>query len=661
MFRCKVFVLFLLSMTALGCPDNAGNKPPGAPCLENADCSDQLCHRGVCTLVNGLSNGESCVNDYECQSFNCKNTLCVDGTQIPGQPCRFDIECANKKCIKEGQAEGVCEGTASGTDGGVTDGLPSEERQYIPCPNFTTLSKGNITQDTTLDGCYIVETNIIVSQGILTIASGSTLKFKQGYSLKIEKEGALNAPGTLARPILLTGFEAKRGHWNGVQLVATTKPANQLTYVTVEYAGNSGANLMIYEGAKVAIDDCILRESSSLGFNFTTGSIVTSFKNNIITKNAKAGFVHINSLGMLDTSSTYKGNDADVVGTGEQYGRLEAAQTIKAIDVDYLVIGNFKILVPLTIEAGARLVFEKDASVEVDTEGSLTAVGTETKPIIFTSEKKERGFWQGVLFKSNKSANKLTYLTLEYGGTGYNGNLLIDPGASVSVEHCSFENSVEYGFVIRHDGAVTSFKHNQITKNAKSGFAELTSSVGMLDKSSSYKGNDADAVVIQPWGSKWLSVEQTWQKLDVPYLIMETITLDAPLTIEAGATLLFEQEAGMYVGGDGTNGSLTAIGTANEHVTFDGAKSTPGYWLGLLFWHSNSTKNQLSYVDVKNGGKSNGNLYVSYKSKADVKNCLFSGSSQYGIYIEKGGQVNDDISSANTFSNNQKENVYVAQ
>ncbi len=85
----------------------------------------------------------------------------------------------------------------------------------------------------------------------------------------------------------------------------------------------------------------------------------------------------------------------------------------------YIIYSNATVAknTTLTLEAGARLYFHKDASLTVN--GSLIANGTLTDSITFTSDRQERiyddepGQWGGVRFSASSINNSLNYCTVK--------------------------------------------------------------------------------------------------------------------------------------------------------------------------------------------------------------------------------------------------------
>ena len=65
---------------------------------------------------------------------------------------------------------------------------------------------------------------------------------------------------------------------------------------------------------RCTITNCTLRESGQYGLTIDQYSVVEGFSGNTLTASALgAASVHCDSAGYLDDSSTYSGNDVDVV------------------------------------------------------------------------------------------------------------------------------------------------------------------------------------------------------------------------------------------------------------------------------------------------------------------------------------------------------------
>lgn len=529
----------------------------------------------------------------------------------------------------------------------------------------------DVSADTTLSAsCYEVTSDISVSGGAtLTIMPGVTLKFAQDTGLDIASDGRLDSQGTADNPIVLTGAEAVRGFWDGVRMYHTNSTANKLDHVIIEYGGGYWDGNLWLDGStnsptRIAITNTTLRQSASFGLRMNKDVIAEDFAGNTITANALGAVdAHTDVLGYLDDASTYAGNDVDIVQV--EGGSVEAAQTWPGIDANYLAVGSISVDAALTIDPGATLAFESGESMTVWEDGSLRAVGTETQPITLTGKETTRGYWGGLRFyHSNSTDNRLEHVVIEHGGGYFDANLYLDGGSSdpvrVDIVNTTLTGSSTDGFLFNNNVIVGEFHDNTCTDNATGAGTVTANTACFLDDTTTYTGNDVDAVHITG-GS--VTSECTWSATDAEYRIGGGISVDADLTIAAGARLIFESGETMTVWDDG---SLAAVGTADEPIEFNGVQQTSGYWGGLRFYHSNAARNRLQHVTISNGGGSyDGNLYIdgssSQPAQVVVDSSTFTQSASYGISVNRYGTINADVETVNTFSGNADGDVFLQQ
>ncbi len=526
---------------------------------------------------------------------------------------------------------------------------------------------GPITMDTTLSAsCYNVESSISVSGGAtLTIEPGVVMLFGAGNEMTIWDDGRLSAVGTATDSIVLRGMEATRGYWGGLRFYHSNSTQNRLEYVTIEHGGGYwDANLLLNGGSdapsRVSITNCTLSGSETYGFYFNAEAIVEDFGDNVVTNNMLgAGYISAAVGGQLDDTTTYVGNDEDIVRVWGDTVRFN--QTWPGIDADYLIEGNVSVSAMLTIEPDARLAFGSGVQMTVWEDGQLTAAGTEDAPIVLTGEEGIRGYWDGLRFyHSNSEANQLQWVTIEYGGAD-RANLVLDGGSSapsrVNITNCTLSDSETYGFYFNQYAIVGDFGGNVVTNNML-GAGYISAAVGgLLDDTTTYAGNDADQVRV--WGDT-VAEDQTWPGIDADYLIEGNVSVSAMLTIDPDASLVFDSGVHMTVWDDG---QLAVVGTEAAPIVFTGAEQTTGYWGGLRFYHSNSESNQLQWVTIEyGGGYWDANLFLNGGSGSpvllDVTDCTFQNSGSWGVYVNRYVSVNADLETANTFFGNTSGGVF---
>jgi len=539
---------------------------------------------------------------------------------------------------------------------------------------INTLSEDILVDTVITETCTVVSGMVNVRDANLTLSPGITLVFKSGAGFSVESDGSFTANGSEAKPILLTAFDRARGYWQGLRFVRSNSSRNNLNYVTIEYGsggiGSPKANLNIYGDSssqeRVNITNSTFTDGSDYGIVLSQNSIVDNFSNNTMSRN-KLGpvFTVANVTHFLDAASHYSGNDVDYVEVGG--GRnINTSQTWQTLNVPYLVDG-LTANVDLKLSPGSELVFTDNSELRINSNGSLNAAGTENLPILFTSISQTPGAWKGIRFvRSNDNKNVLAYVTVEYGGDSSSlgtGNVILY-GDSASAQRLKMTNSTlryssNNGFDFKVNSNISGFANNTITDNNGQTGQISIATVSDLDAESSYSGNGVDYIEIVDSN---LNSDHTWKKLDADYL-SNGISLSENLTLEAGIILHFEQGEELRIN---TTGSLTAIGTAAEPIIFTSDNNSAGDWYGIRFIRSNSSNNKIINAEVHYAGRSSTlgdgaiSLYgdSSTHSLAEVRNTLVTNSANYPIWLHATAVINDDVSTTNTFENNNPNEVF---
>jgi len=146
-----------------------------------------------------------------------------------------------------------------------------------------------------------------------------------------------------------------------------------------------------------------------------------------------------------------------------------------------------------------------------------------------------------------------------------------------------------------------------------------------------------------------------------------TVTPSTP-NVEEGANLTLSPGTVLSFGaGDSLNvsagGSLTAEGTPEAPIVFTAQDPTPGFWDGIEFTFSNSSRNRLDNVIVEYGGgdvdEANIHLFSSGSniSRVSIRNSIVRNSAAVGVEID-----NDSIVEAfeNNFITNNEIPIEVA-
>lgn len=528
-----------------------------------------------------------------------------------------------------------------------------------------------ITSNTTLkkiadEGPDYCIRNVVTVLADLVIEPGVVIEFAEGAGIYVSSTGSMSAVGTANESITFTGKTKEQGHWKGIVFASNTS-SNHLSHTIVEYGGHSGfdgagliANIMVESGGKVKLDNNIIRKSEGYGIFLRDREVqLASFSQNTISGNFAPVMASVNLLHQLTADNTYTNNSKNYIDMYASGVSIADDVTWKAIGVDYRLPGSVEYIdAAVEIEPGVNFVVQSNGGLQVLANGSLKAIGTTSDEIVFKGEQDEVGYWRGLNFRSNNPNNTLSYVSISNGGSqGFDGanikaNIMVDNGGRLQMDHTSSWKSGGAGLHLRDvEVQMPNFSTNAFFGNVYP-IVGLVHHYHFLDVDSDYSGNTNDFIQTE-YSNKEITQDVTWQAISIPYRLAESISyLASAITIADGATFLGSPKSGIQVM---TTGSLSAVGTASQGITFKGEQNVTGYWRGIQF-RSNNPNNKLTFVTVTNGGsegfdggnrKANIELYES--ALLTIKNSTITNSGGYGVRVLSLGVLTE---TGNTYSGN---------
>ena len=132
--------------------------------------------------------------------------------------------------------------------------------------------------------------------GAWTLARGVVLIMAQdGWIVNsCDDVCAINAVGTSAKPIVITGAQQTRGYWQSIRFGGSSNTSNVLDYVTVEYSGGTVAGdpaeitaLTDSRGYQISITHSTIQHSASGGIALS-GGVNAHCNSDIATSNTFA-------------------------------------------------------------------------------------------------------------------------------------------------------------------------------------------------------------------------------------------------------------------------------------------------------------------------------------------------------------------------------------
>lgn len=350
------------------------------------------------------------------------------------------------------------------------------EEEIVPNVEPETIG-GDITTDLTLTNRssgvdYVFDGCIDVKGGaILTVEAGVMVEFTQNSCLTIGDASVLKAIGTANEPILFTGQQKTKGYWQGISFFSTNDVNNEMTYCTVEYAGNAKISTAsdaqqgaLFVGrtyddpARVKFSHLIVQHNLNIGLTIYNTSFVDALDNCTFTDNEIPVQVYGQAVDYIDSDNDFSGNQHDrIYWVGQTTGTfMNANYSVHAIDVPYyLTTDSYKVDVGgmMTIEAGAKLIASAGLVMRVEDGGIINMNGTSTQKIIIEGDTHTPSFWDGIYSKEAGKLN-MNYVEISDGGEvtfGTQAMIAQISDGELNVTNCVFSNYDIYGLSYYND------------------------------------------------------------------------------------------------------------------------------------------------------------------------------------------------------------------
>lgn len=565
----------------------------------------------------------------------------------------------------DGVVTGVSAGSVSITATSDADSTKSDTETLtivsapttVDCTNAGELPATIDAAQTLPLNCFKI-TRTVAVKAALTLAPGTVIVAEPNGYLDIQAGGALIAKGTAANPIIMRGENPSKGYWYGVN-IASLNDLNQLDYVQISDGGrtSSYSNLLVQNTGSVSISNSTFSNSRTDGVRLETGAQLNTFANNTFEVNGQTALeVPAALIHKLDAASNYAGASGkgnvesviDVLGGAITSGET---QTWPATNAPFRLTGTVDVEGNVTVSAGASFVAEPNGYIDVKGGGSFKAIGTEDARISFKGENASAGYWYGINVSANTD-NEFSYVDISEGGrTSSYSNLLVSSGGKVSLSNSSFTNSRTDAVVVRSGGEIASFSDNRFA-TSETAIEIPASLIGVMDSDSDYGTNHTDNVISVDAAN--VVTNQTWAATNIPFRLNGSVNIQADVVVSPGAQFVAKQNGYVDVQ---TGGSLKAIGTATNPISFRGENSSKGYWYGINF-ASNNSDNQLSFVEIADGGRTSSyaNVLVSSSGSLNMTNSTVTNSRTFGLIARSGAVVTPattvEMIAQNSFSNN---------
>ncbi len=335
----------------------------------------------------------------------------------------------------------------------------------------------------------IVGAGKLVVNSLLELNPGVSILMSPDKKITIDTEGGFISSGTEAKNVSISSFGVDSGlNWGGL-IVESSDSRNSLDYTNISYGGSVdagyvysgvnayvGANVYVSDNSKMAISNSVISNSDEYGLVTKPTGSVTLFDNNTISNNVSdAILTGAGNLYSFSDNSTFSNNGTNTVRIYS--GAISTAGTINPLEENavYYITGDLEIESNVIVEPGTVFELEEDVFIDIESTGSLKAIGTDANKIIFTTSDLAGGRqWGGIRFYSSSSLNQFEYVTVSYGGSDdaiylYGGlntyvqaNIALDGGANLLLNNSTVTHSLGYGLVVGTDSKVNSLSTDDV-------------------------------------------------------------------------------------------------------------------------------------------------------------------------------------------------------
>lgn len=301
---------------------------------------------------------------------------------------------------------------------------------------------------------HVVSFAVRVREGQrLTIEPCAVVRVASGLSIEVSDGGELVAEGSATQPIRIERQSAD-APW--AELLVRDDASARLAYVTLAGGGAPStspldrvASLRITADPNedvpvrqtLRVDHVTIRDSASLGAMLDGVVGFTDDSRDLVIEGGASAPLRVWQRGVQTIpTGSYTGNADDQILLERGYGRatIDGSVTIRDRGVPYHVVSNLTVGATGTPNVEGTLVIEPGVTLRFDADtllamagtdgagmgdlalGSLQAVGTAERPIVFTSaaESPAAGDWGGLVFNGVPSGSRIEHAVLAYAGGG---------------------------------------------------------------------------------------------------------------------------------------------------------------------------------------------------------------------------------------------------
>jgi hypothetical protein len=522
---------------------------------------------------------------------------------------------------------------------------------------------GDVEGDETwvADRRHKVTCDVSVLSGTLTVEAGASVEFAAGTGLAVgtgDDDAGLVVDGAAAGVVF---GPLSTEPWDGVRIGASATGV-ALTGLSVR-ATTGGVRVT---GAEVFVGSLAVDGASAgCGLTLDGGARLAEGSAGVTVSGAGTWSACVDTASaesLPAEASAYTGNGDDGVylnGTA-----ISASATWEDLGVPYVVSDTVDVggtagePAVLTLSAGTVVQFERDRGLRFSRTGAASALhvlGTSEAPVELSARgASSAGFWLGL--DVSKGATDVVLSNVSILGAGGKEAALVVADVPVFAEHLIVERSETAGIRLEGTAAFAEGSTGLVIRECDLPLILPAAAVPTIPVAGlSFLGNSTDAVQVA--GVSAVDGSGTWIDTGVPYWVDDDIDINgtaaspAIVTLNPGVSLLFGNNAGIFVGKTGAAG-FRVHGSAALPVTMEPwSANDPGAWAGVAIYDAAVDAEVVfshAVIGYAGGSSLKGNLHVVDASPTIEELSLHDGL-EWGLYVS-GNSV--PVVSGVTYSNN---------
>ena len=470
----------------------------------------------------------------------------------------------------------------------------------------------------------------------LTLQTGVQVLFRTGKRLLVGSQNYDTSAGKIiANPGVILGAVNPGTGWNGVFFQKYVRPS-ALSGTIKDVSATALAAVTINSANAVTLQNCVFSGNNTYAVYSYAGTNF-SLSNCSISGNAKTIAVYAEDMRKLLAGNIYTGNTENRIQC--LGGNILTSATWIAqgtpiwvtADITHDTIGTPVLEIPSGVELqfAAGKYFYVGNPYYADYLPGLNATG-----VSFRAADPQAG-WGGIQFRKYLTPSTLDSCIIRDVIHPTLGAVTISSTSLVTLQDCVITENDSYAVYIYAEGSFL-MSACTISDNAK------TVSIYANDMQKLLNGNvytDNTENRIHCLGGP-IFASATWINQGTPIWVTENIVYDindiTVLSIPYGTELQFASARYFSVGSayyPDHHNALNAIG-----VTFRGAESTPGYWVGLIF-HIYSDPSLLSGCTIKDAGYNNAAAIKCNNTNSTITGSTIENNLANGIWMADNSMV----------------------